>query len=68
MSAPPCFRIPRTIDPSVWRLVLLLILLIFVIVAHLLGMPAEQVTLAVATMTGAVLQLTGAPARRARTR
>ncbi|MEV4095864.1 hypothetical protein [Streptosporangium saharense] len=67
MSAPPCFRIPRTGDSPVWRPVLLLVLLVFVIVAHLLGMPAEQVTLAVATVTGTVLQLTGVPARRART-
>ncbi|WP_329087712.1 MULTISPECIES: hypothetical protein [unclassified Streptosporangium] len=56
--APPCIRTPHTGNFPVWRLVFIVVLLIFVIAAHLLGMAIEVTLLVITTMTGVVLQLT----------
>ncbi len=58
MYAPPCIRTPHTADVPVWRLVFIIVLLIFVIAAHLFGMAIEVTLLVITTMTGVVLQLT----------
>ncbi|MEV7010768.1 hypothetical protein [Streptosporangium sp. NPDC051022] len=56
--APPCIRIPCAEDSPEWRLILIIVLLFFVVTAHLLGMAVEVIVLMVTTMTGTVLQLT----------
>lgn len=58
MHAPPCIRTPRAGDSPAWRLILIVVLLIFVAVSHLLGMAIEIAVLVITTVTGAVLQLT----------
>lgn len=58
MYAPPCIRTPRAGDSPAWRLIFIVVLLIFVTASHLLGMAIEIAVLVITTVTGAVLQLT----------
>ncbi|MFC3986841.1 hypothetical protein [Streptosporangium jomthongense] len=54
----PCIRIPRAGDSPAWRLVLIIVLLLFVIAAHLLGVAVEMTTLMVTTVASTALRLT----------
>ncbi|MEU4332577.1 hypothetical protein [Nonomuraea dietziae] len=48
---------PRPVGYPTWSTVLIIVLLIFAIAAHVLGVATEVVVLLITTVTGAVMQL-----------
>ncbi|MCP2359972.1 hypothetical protein HD597_006992 [Nonomuraea thailandensis] len=57
MRARPCFPLPLPGDSPAWRLILVIILLIFASVAHTLGIATEVIVLLITTVVGAATQL-----------
>jgi hypothetical protein len=64
MPTQPCIHPPHRDSSPIWRLIFIIVLLIFASVAQIMGMTTEVIVLLITTVTAVALQLFGLPSAK----